>query len=173
MSAWRLVANIILFQVGWFSCLLLDTPWLYLVVILLLVVHIFGVVPHSSRLTELCLLAKVVLVGALLEVVYFQTHVLERTDGGTLPPEWLLLIWLLFATTFLHSLAWLRERLYLAAAFAAIAAPLSYYAGANVNAAVSLNESVVFSLLSIAVSWSLVFPLLLLWVVPKKTRVMT
>jgi hypothetical protein len=166
---WRLVANFFLFQLGWFGCLLLNGFWPLLLVVSILCFHFGLLLPKSQWRSEIQLLLKVLCVGACIEIVYLRVGILVRLDGSLLPPLWLLLIWLLFAMTFNHSLLWLRNRLYIAAIFAAIAAPCSYYAGASMNSLMSLNSSTIFSLLSISLSWALVFPLLLRWFIHDET----
>ncbi len=165
----RLLVNFILFQIGWFACLLIDSAWLYFIMAVLLLVHFLWVVPKLKIFSELSLLIKVLFVGLCLEIFYLQVGVLVQANASSFPPVWLLFIWVLFATTFAHSLLWLRNQLYVAAAFAAIAAPLSYYAGVQLNMSMSFHSNVLFSVGMIAVSWAIVFPLVLRWVLPNVT----
>ncbi len=173
--SWRLVVNFILFQLGWFSCLMISSHWLFVIVGLIILIHFVVVVPKLTpkhdRYLEAIFLTKVVLLGALLELAYLWFGLLVREDASLLPPLWLLFIWLLFATTVRHSLFWMHNRLPLAAAFAAVAAPLSYYAGANLNEMVSLHPNVLFSLSVIAISWAAVFPCMLYMASPKTSSV--
>ncbi|MFT7388674.1 MAG: hypothetical protein ACI8VC_001929 [Candidatus Endobugula sp.] len=166
-TTWRLILNIGLFQAGWFACLLLSLPWALLVVISALIVHFFVIVPCEKRLSEFFLITVVLAVGVVLESVYLWSHALIRTDSSLTPPIWLLFIWVLFATTFRYSLSWLRAKLLLAAVFAGVAAPMSYFAGANLNTSVSLNENIVFSLAVVAVTWAIAFPLMMKKLVPE------
>jgi hypothetical protein len=165
-TTWRLIANIGLFQAGWFACILLSVPWALLVVIAALLVHFFIIVSREKILSELYIVVVVLVVGVILESMYLWSQVLIRTDGSLIPPIWLLLIWVMFATTFRYSMSWLRAKLLLAAIFAGVAAPMSYFAGANLNASVSVNENLMFSLAIISVSWAIVFPLMMKKLVP-------
>ncbi|MGS2718229.1 DUF2878 domain-containing protein [Eionea flava] len=160
-NSWKLILNIGLFQAGWFACLLLPIGWSLGIVIAVLVTHFSVVVPHAKRGSECLLIGSVLIVGVLIESFYLWSHALVLVDGSSLPPIWLLFIWLLFATTFRYSLEWLRPKLILAAIFAGIAAPMSYLAGANLNASVSLNENIGFSLFLIGGSWAIAFPLMM------------
>jgi len=74
-------------------------------------------------------------------------------------PLWLLCLWLLFATTLRHSLAWLSQRPILSIVLGAIAGPTSYYSGSFL-ADVSLATPHSFSLLVIAALWAVLLPLL-------------
>jgi hypothetical protein len=162
----RLLANIVLFQVGWFTCLLLSGTWAILIATTIVLLHFYFIVPYKQRIKETGLIAVVLFVGVILELCYLFSEVLIRSDGEGYPAFWLLLIWVLFATTFRYSLFWLRSKLWLASIFAGVAAPVSYYAGANLNATVSLNDNITFSLVVIAMSWAIVFPLLMKLLVP-------
>jgi hypothetical protein len=166
----RLLANIVLFQIGWFACLLLSAPWVVLVTAVILLLHFYCIVEYGQRRKEINVIAVVLAVGVFLESMYLFGQVLVRVDGASFPIFWLLFIWTLFATTFRYSLFWLRSKLRLAALFAAVAAPMSYYAGANLNASVSLNDNLVFSLTAIAISWAIAFPLLMKLLVPAVDR---
>ena len=157
----RLLTNVVLFQLGWFACLLLSGVWVVLIAITVLLLHFYFIVPQEQRIKELNLIVIVLFVGVILELCYLFGEVLIRSGGESYPAFWLLIIWALFATTFRYSLSWLRPKLWLASIFAGVAAPMSYYAGANLNATVSLNDNAIFSLAVIAVSWAIVFPLLM------------
>lgn len=170
MTWWRLALNFLLFQIGWFACLLVGMPWLLGICSVLLMAHFIWVVPKQSVWLEVSLLFKVLVVGFCLELLYLYVDVLVRSDGVLIPPVWLLLIWVLFATTFSYSLRWLRKKLYLSAIFAAIAAPLSYYAGVNLNSLMSFNSDIFFSVALIAVSWAITFPFLLWWLFPHSVQ---
>lgn len=162
----RLLTNVVLFQLGWFACLLLSGVWVALIAITVLLLHFYFIVPQERRIKELNLIVIVLFVGVILELCYLFGEVLIRSGGESYPAFWLLIIWALFATTFRYSLSWLRPKLWLASIFAGVAAPMSYYAGANLNATVSLNDNAIFSLAVIAVSWAIVFPLLMKRLVP-------
>jgi hypothetical protein len=157
----RLLTNIALFQIGWFACLLLTTSWAVMVTAVILLLHFYFIVPCDQRRKEINIIAVVLMVGVVMESIYLFGQVLIRVDGEYFPAFWLLFIWILFSTTFRYSLSWLRPTLWLASAFAAVVAPMSYYAGANINASVSLNENIFFSLAVIAISWAIAFPILM------------
>jgi len=72
-------------------------------------------------------------------------------------PLWLVCLWLLFSTTFMHSLFWLRRCLWLAAPLAAVLGPASYWFGANLTGA-ELRTPLLTSLAIMAGGWALLFP---------------
>ena len=167
-SKWHLLLNFVLFQIGWFACLLLDNLLPLVVTAAILGLHFFVIVSPTHRRDEALLLLKVLCVGLLLEWVYLRMGVLVNLDGTVLPSLWLLMIWVLFGSTFRYSLAWIRNYVWLASLFASVAAPLSYYAGANLNDSVTLGDSLLISLGFIAVSWALVFPVLMKIALPRR-----
>lgn len=170
LASWRLLLNIALFQLGWFACLLLSSSWLLAVIVLVLAIHFYYIVPKEKCRSEMQLIALVVCVGFFLECGYLFFRVIIREDGELFPPIWLLFIWLLFATTFRYSLAWLRPKPILSALFAGVAAPMSYLAGVNLNDTVTLNSETFFSLAVISASWAIIFPFLMKYSVNDNRR---
>lgn len=87
----------------------------------------------------------------------------EFRQGGAefswLAPLWLLGLWLVFATTFRSSLAWLGDRLSVAALLGAIVGPLSYYAGDRLGA-LQIGPPLTPRLIVLALVWSLLLPML-------------
>ena len=103
-----------------------------------------------------CLLGLVV-DGTLFQIGIFSTNT-EVLSSIKPPPVWLLCLWISVGTLFAHSLAFLRSRYILSALLGAIGPTMSYFAGAKL-AGITLAEPMVFSLLMVAVIWSMVLPL--------------
>ena len=82
----------------------------------------------------------------------------DNLDTISLPPIWLLCLWVSVATLFAHSLSFLRSRYLLGALMGAIGPTLSYFAGAKLSG-ISLAEPIGQTLLIVAIIWSLVIPL--------------
>ena len=72
---------------------------------------------------------------------------------------WMVALWVAFATTLNHSLAWMRDRLTLAAVGGAVAGPLAYWAGTRLGA-VDLPRGEA-SIVAVAALWALATPALL------------
>jgi hypothetical protein len=129
----KLIANAVLFQIGWFACVLGGTgPWL-LVPAAILCVHFFWI---SSWAAEGKLVVTVVLV-----------------------PLWLAALWAMLATTLNHCLAWTARRVWLASLLGAVSGPLSYFAGATLSD-VRLPLEQLTTLAILVTVWAIVFPLL-------------
>jgi hypothetical protein len=74
-------------------------------------------------------------------------------------PYWIVVMWGLFATTLNVSLAWLKQKMVLAALLGAVAGPLAYYAGLKLNA-LQFGDMTV-ALVALALGWALFTPLLM------------
>ncbi|HEX4937627.1 MAG TPA: DUF2878 domain-containing protein [Candidatus Kapabacteria bacterium] len=125
-----MLLNAVLFQAGWLLCVMERGPLALLASALILLVH--GRYVTRNRREWLFILA-LGSVGIALDFLFMKSGVFH-IDGHDFPPPWLMLVWLLFASTLNHSLRWLDQRLWLAAVLGAIAAPLSYLAGARLGA---------------------------------------
>ena len=73
-------------------------------------------------------------------------------------PPWLIALWLNLAAALNFSLAWLKGRHLLAAAFGAVGGPLAYYGGAKLGGVVTMPGG--WDLLALAAGWAAMTPLL-------------
>ncbi len=165
--AFVIATNIVLFQMGWLACVLLPDYWFLVATALILSIHLLLIVPAGSRLDECFLLTTFFVVGFVIESIYLHSGIMLIAGNPLLPPLWLLLLWVLFATTCRYSLRWLSSRFMFAIVFAAIGAPLSYYFGVQLRQDVLFNPSLPYSLFMISASWAVVFPILLIYTVRK------
>lgn len=152
----RLIANALLFQLGWFACVLGgDGPWL-LVVGVALAVHLLWT---SRWRAEGKLLISVFLFGSAVDSFLMHLGVFDFGKPGTLIPLWLALLWLLLGTTLNHCLAWSAQPWWRASLLGAVGGPLAYYAGAQLGGvALPLGTAPTLGLL--AVVWAMVLPVL-------------
>jgi hypothetical protein len=157
------VQNAVLFQGGWFACVLgaaHDVPWVGVLVALGVVG--WHVVRAAQPTRELALLLAATIAGATFETALIQAG-LVRFEAGVLmdgiAPYWMVALWALFATTLNVSLRALRERPAIGALLGAIGGPAVYYAGQRLGA---IDLRVVgAALAAIAVGWALLTPVLL------------
>lgn len=70
-------------------------------------------------------------------------------------PLWIVFLWIAFALTINHSLAWLKKYPILAVLLGFIGAPLSYFAGVKLGALSYPNGPILISLM-IGTSWALI-----------------
>jgi Protein of unknown function (DUF2878) len=159
------VANVVLFQVGWFACVLgaaQGQPWIG-VVAAVAVVAWNGLRAACAR-SELTLVAIAVLIGALFDSILSMLGWIAYMPAlrqYSLAPLWILALWALFATTINVSMRWLKPRLWLAALLGAVGGPLSYWAAERMGA-VHFAEPFV-AVFALAIGWALVMPVLLIF----------
>jgi len=149
--------NAIAFQCGWLACVAGGNSWALPAGALILGLH-WWLVDRSAR--GWAAIAIAALLGLAMDLGWQRLGLLEF--HGTLVagiPPWLIMLWLLFATTLAHSLAWLHARLGLAALLGAAFGPLSYVAGVELGAAATRFPLWQVAL-AMAPAWSLLLPLL-------------
>jgi hypothetical protein len=163
----RGLVNFALAEVGWFAAVAgaaAGRPWLGpLVAIGVVAIHLLVA---RGRAGELLLLAVTGLIGlgldGLLKVTGVVAYAADVAPVPWLAPVWIVALWLLFATMLNESLAWLQGRPAPAAVLGAIFGPLSYLAGARLEAA-WFPRSTAVAMVALAVMWGLTLPFLL-WV---------
>jgi hypothetical protein len=151
----KILINLALFQFGWLVCVLGGNVYAVVFTALALVIHQLFILSDPD---EWKLIGLVVVIGCLWDWLMVQTGVIDY--GVTLLagiPLWLVCLWLLFATTFMHCLFWLTRYLWLAALFAALMGPASYWFGSSLTDA-ELAAPLTTSLAIMAVGWALLFP---------------
>ena len=162
LSLATLVTNAVLFQLGWFACVLgaaRQASWIGLAAVAAIVA--WHVANARERGRELRLLLLATAVGALFETLLVQAGWL-RFDSGVwisgVAPFWMIALWANFATTLNVSLRSLRDRRVLTALLGAIGAPLAYFSGSRLGA-LELTE-LAPALTAVGAGWLLLSPLL-------------
>lgn len=153
----KLIANAVLFQLTWFACVLGGNLVAAISLALFLVVHYYF---FSRQGFEWIFLAKISVIGLIIDHALFAFNILDISATQSYP-LWLHCLWPIFGSTLNHSLYWLDKRPILAALFAGISAPTSYYAGAALSD-VSLGQPLWISLLVLFIFWAVLFPSLFL-----------
>ena len=102
------------------------------------------------------------LIGLLFDGALLNFDLIIYNDPG-LPypftPIWIVMLWMIFAMTLNHSLAWLSQKYYLSILFGAIGGPLAYIAGEKLGAITLLSTN---SIITLSVGWALITPILLI-----------
>ena len=157
------VANFVLFQCGWFACILGAAhgwPWTgTLVVAAIIAWHVLRA-PQPRQ--EFKLVAAATAIGLVWENLMMHLGLVQFVSGKTfdaLAPVWILAMWALFAITLNVSLRWLKGRWLLAVLLGAVAGPASYMAGVRMGAAV-LPQTVP-ALIALGIGWAVLTPTLL------------
>ena|SRR5271165_2011727 len=155
--------NIILFQLGWFACVLgaaRNLPW---VGVLAAAAIIAWHLAHAARpWRELGLIAMAAAIGTVFETLLVRSGWVSFGSGPQLvvsAPIFMIALWANFATTLNVSLRWLRGRPLLAILLGAVGGPAAYYSGARLGAMDLIAP--LPALGSIAAGWGVMTPLLL------------
>ena len=158
------LANFLLFQGGWFICVLGAAggrPLLAALAGLVPVLVHLALVRQPGREARLLLAA--LALGLVIDSLHLHTGILRFPAGGpfpALPPPWLLVLWLQFSTALHFSLAWLSGRPLVALAFGAIGGPLAYWAGVRLGAA-WFGPDLGRALAQIGIGWVIAMAILL------------
>ncbi|CAM3716401.1 DUF2878 domain-containing protein [Parendozoicomonas haliclonae] len=148
--------NFILFQVGWFACVLGGNTIALATTIAILAVHLTVV---TSWKKERELLVVTLLVGSAIDSFLGNLNILQFPGDSRVLPLWLACLWVLFGTTLRHSMDWTGTHKLLGSLGGMIAGPLSYLAGSKLSD-ISLAQPQWQTLLILAVIWALVIPML-------------
>ncbi|CAE6900523.1 conserved membrane protein of unknown function [Pseudomonas marincola] len=152
----KLLANALLFQLGWFTCILAGNSLWLLIVGAVLAIHLLWT---SSWHAEGKLLISVFLAGSALDTFLLNLGLFQLPVESKVIPLWWALLWPLFASTLNHCLAWTAKPWWRASLLGALGGPLSYYAGVEL-AGIQMPHGEWPTLLLLAVIWAGVMPIL-------------
>ena len=145
--------NLVLFELAWFSAALL-TEYATAIIFSLLVVH-FYLSPTKKVDFKLLLLAPI---GWLVDILLIQSDVFYADTDW---PIWLGMLWLMFVLCLNHSLNWMSKLvLGWQVLLGAVAGTSSYLAAISFGA-LSTNHSTIMLITYLAVTWSVLLPLLI------------
>ena len=159
------IVNFVLFQVGWFACILGGASGHVAVSVLFslaLVAISVWQTPFKKNLLELFI--KIGLYGLVGDTLLLQLGLLQFTSPVPftfLSPIWMLSLWILFASTLNQSMAWLSGKPLMGALLGAIFGPLSYIAGVEMGAANWGNR--LQAIVLIGFIWAIGMPFFLFW----------
>lgn len=156
----RIAVNVIVVYAAWFATALAaasDRPWLAAGASLTAVIINIALARRWRTAVQLIAIAGIV--GLVVETILISNGCAGYAAPGPiagLPPAWLVLMWMSFATMLNASLAWLNDRLLLAAVLGGVGGALAYYAGARLGA-LELREPIWLSLSAIGALWAIAF----------------
>lgn len=159
----RILINFVLFQAGWFICVLGGAngyPWIGPLAAAVIVW--FHLTRAARPARELKLIALAVLLGTLWDSLLVVMGWLSYPSGMLLSymaPYWIVAMWALFSTTLNVSLKWMKGRMMLGALFGAVGGPLAYLAGYRLGGVELTNPTA--ALVALAVGWAVMMPVLM------------
>ena len=159
----RMLANFIMFQIGWFASVLGGAnglPWLGpIAVVAVVAVHLRLA---ERAIGELTLIAGCAALGAVFDSLLVVSGWVGYASGmmaESLAPYWIIAMWMSFATTLNVSLRWLRDMPLLASGLGLVAGPMTYLGGAGLGGIEFLNQAAAMAALGIG--WAVMLPALL------------
>jgi hypothetical protein len=153
------LANFILFQIGWFACVLGGAHHRPCRGIALAIVAWH--VGRAARPRRGVLILMSGGIGAVADSVLVALGWVRYASGTVVAgvaPVWLVTMWMLFATTLNVSLRWLRRYPLAAIALGAVGGPLAYWGGARLGAMEFAAPVAATS--ALAVGWAVLTPVL-------------
>ena len=157
------IINFVLFQAAWFVCVLgaaYDRTYFALLIASIILLFHFAII--KKRLLELKLILIAGIIGLFFDGALLNFDLIIYNDPG-LPypftPIWIVMLWMIFAMTLNHSLAWLSQKIYISIFFGAIGGPLAYVAGEKLGAITLLSND---SIITLSIGWALITPILII-----------
>ncbi len=145
-----LIFNIIWFQACWFVCVLIGNKAALVIIAIVCAAYLL----IDSLRIEWPLIFGVGILGFIVDAGLIRVGVLETT-GAMLPPLWLSVLWLAFATTLNHSLKPLLDKQVLFLLLAVIGGPLCYQLGVQLTD-IQFGYQRLVSLAALSLVWLLV-----------------
>ena len=158
----HILFNIILFKIGWVSVVLGATYELaWLGSILVGVIALTHLVTASLPWREAILLGIAAFIGFIWESLLVSQNILiyiGQSTQSTFAPYWIVVMWILFATTLNISLRWLKRSWLFALFFGAVGSVLSFMAGEHIGAVYFPDK--IMALTVISLGWAVLVPLI-------------
>lgn len=149
------IANAVLFQVGWFVCILCGSLWAGIFTLVAIAVHF---IISTQRSEDAIAVLIAIALGVFHDSLLLHSGQIQFAESAYLPPLWLVCLWALLGITLNHSLVWIYSRPLWAALLGAMAAPLSYLVGVKLSSA-EWSSPLLEVLPIIAILWLVVLPL--------------
>ncbi len=162
----HMIFNFIGFQVCWAACVWGGAQgywWLGPAAVALFAA--WELSRSAGVVLDLKLLSAVLVFGVILDTLYVQLGLLRYATplpSQQIAPVWIWSMWIAFALTLNHSMAWLKSNMLLATVFGAIGGPFAYWVAAKAWDAVFIDsERTVMAYGIIAIAWAIACPVLL------------
>ena len=159
----NVLVNAALFQIVWLCCVIGSAYGLtWPAALSFAALAVWQLAPSRRAQSDLQLLSIALILGIIVDSLWVQLGFLDYTTDGPVTgfaPLWILFLWLGFALTVNHSLAWLKLHPLLPASMGLIGGPLSYYAGLRFGAVEYLVDPLLISV-SLGIAWALTMVIL-------------
>nr|WP_324258922.1 DUF2878 domain-containing protein [Cellvibrio fontiphilus] len=149
------LSNFLLFQLGWFVCVLLGTQWAIVYTLVATCAHFYF---SPSRQDDAIAVLLCIVIGLVHDLLLIHGGYILFAEANNWPPVWLSCLWVLMGLTLHHSLGWIYQRPLWAGLLGAVSGPLSYLAGVKLSSA-QWSGSLMEVIPIMAVLWLIVLPL--------------
>lgn len=151
------VGNFVGFEAGWLILVVWPGAWTFALGLALVLLHLRLI--SAAPLAEARFVLVAVVLGSLMDGIWFASGVLGDAAGSLWTPYWLMAIWALFSTALAHSLAWCHNYPRLTWLMGGLAGPFAYWAAHRLGA-IELGFGL-WSLVIMGAGWAVLFPALL------------
>ncbi|MBS0437800.1 MAG: DUF2878 domain-containing protein [Proteobacteria bacterium] len=156
--------NIVFYQATWFAAVAgAARGWWWAGPLMLAVFAAWQLWVSNERRADLQLMACAAIAGFAIDTACVHGGMFAYSSPVPSPhfaPIWIVALWMSFALTLNHSLAYLKSHLLLAAILGAIGAPLAYWAAARGWNALSFAAQPAIALGVLAIAWAVLAPAL-------------
>ena len=161
------IVNAVSFQLVWIACVGGGGAGIWwLGPLAVLVFGVWQVSTSRFRRSDVLMVLVAAPLGMAVDSLFIATGLLQYPEpgpwGANLAPIWIVALWIGFALTLNHSLAWLKGKALLALVVGGIAGPFSYWVGATTWRAVEFTESTIVVLAALLIVWAVATPALVL-----------
>jgi hypothetical protein len=158
------IKNLVLFKLGWIGCATFAAngyPGLAILTVAAVAALHLATLPVKRK--EALVLLAAALFGMSWESALVGLGIVSYPgyDGSAvLAPLWIVAMWVLFATTINHGLAWIKRNWVIASTAGLIGGPLAFFGGAGLGA-VAFSDTLL-AMGVIGIGWAILLPLLAL-----------
>lgn len=152
------LVNFVAFQVVWFAAVIGASKGLWwpgpVAVVVFAIAHLSSPMRVGG---DGLLIAVALLLGVIIDSAYAVSGVLSYTapfPSTQLAPLWILALWVGFALTLNHSLAYLAHRPLIATIAGAVVGPISYWSAGRAFDAVELGDPLWHSVFALSFGWA-------------------
>jgi len=153
-----IIINAALFQCAWFACVLGSAKGLtWPSLICFITLAAYQLQNKRRHVNDIKVLATSVILGLIIDSFWINSGMMIFTENGpidNLAPAWIIFLWMSFALTINHSLAWLSKHPALPILMGAFGGPMSYLAGLKFGAVEYLQSTLLISV-ALAITWAI------------------
>lgn len=150
----KIIINIILVNLNWYLLLKLSSPW-QAIAWLSLGLLLYLTLKWANRpRTDQAFILMATVWGCCIEYMFIHTSTLVYAIPRSLPPLFMIALWINFACSFPWGLRWLLNIPKVGFLIGLIAGPLTYYGGSSISSELTPNQEIK-SLAILSITWAI------------------